>query len=294
MRIHALNTGSMTVKQSYVEGKGHSRLSRLTSVLFDPKFHTPIPIYTWVIEHPEGTIVIDTGETAQVNDPSYFPAYQRPYWTSQYRFHITPEDEIGPQLRRRGIEPESVRWVIMTHAHFDHSDGLYHFPNATFLFSRKEYEDTQIYRSMRFAFPDKWPQWLIPQLIDYVPERIGPFEQSYTVTKAGDVRIVPTPGHTMGHQSVLLTTDTETIFFGGDTSFDLRSLEQDIIDAPAYNSDATLLTRQRIKDFALDVPVVYLTTHDPETEHRLNERTLLRPINRAEETEPVIANPISI
>jgi glyoxylase-like metal-dependent hydrolase (beta-lactamase superfamily II) len=265
----------MRVKRNYVEGKGRIRLLRLTSVLLDSAF-VDIPVYAWAIEHPEGTIVIDTGETAQVNDPEYFPAIQRPYWKSQYRFKISPQDEIGPQLRARGIEPEAVRWLVLTHTHFDHTDALYHFPNAEVVVSRKEYDDAQTYRSAHFAFPSKWPRWLKPRLIDYVPGRVGPFSQSYVLTKAGDVRIVPTPGHTMGHQSVILQDEGLHYFFGGDTSFDLPSLLNGTLDAPAFNSDAVLETRRRILDYARDVPLVYLTTHDFETENRLIRRIPLQ------------------
>lgn len=275
MRIHAILTCVMSVKRSYVQGKGRIRLFRLASVFFDSLF-VDIPVYAWAIEHPEGTMVIDTGETARVNDPDYFPVLQRPYWTSQYRFKISPQDEIGPQLQARGIEPEAVRWLVLTHTHFDHSDALYHFPNAEVIVSRKEYHDAQTYRSAHFAFPSKWPHWLNPRQIDYVPERVGPFDRSFVLTKSGDVRIVPTPGHTMGHQSVILQDEGLSYFFGGDTSFDLPSLLNRTIDAPAFNSNALWDTRRRIINYAHDTPLVYLTTHDFETERRLSQRITLQ------------------
>jgi N-acyl homoserine lactone hydrolase len=275
MHIHAIRTGQIAVKNSYVEAKGNNRLMRLASVLLDPTFRD-IPIYAWVIEHPEGLMVIDTGETALVNEPEYFPVLQRPYWKTQYRFDVAPEDEIGAQMRRLGLPPEEVRWLIQTHAHFDHTDALYYFPNSRILFSRKEYEDVTTYRSAHFAFPSKWPHWLKPQLVDYVPQAVGPFSQSFTVTQAGDVQIVPTPGHTLGHQSVLLHEGDVTYFFGGDTSFDLPSLLSGVIDAPAFNAHKTLETRQKILDYACDTPLVYLTTHDPETANRLHNKETLQ------------------
>jgi glyoxylase-like metal-dependent hydrolase (beta-lactamase superfamily II) len=276
MRIHAIKTGQMTVKSNYVTAKGHNRLFRLTSALMDGTWRE-IPVYTWAIEHPEGVIVIDVGETSLVNRPDYFPLIERPYWTTQYEFHVRPEDEIGPQLRDRGIPPEDVRWVVMTHAHFDHSDALYHFPNSEVIFSRKELDDVYRYRSAHFAFPSKWPYWMKQRVIDYVPEPLGPFDQSYPLTQAGDVRIVPTPGHTMGHQSVILQAEGMTFFFGGDTSFDLPSLMNGTIDAPTFNAHALLQTRGRILDLAKDTPLIYLTTHDHQTERRLEQRMALMP-----------------
>jgi N-acyl homoserine lactone hydrolase len=173
--------------------------------------------------------------------------------------------------------PQDVRWVVMTHAHFDHSDALYHFPNAQVIFSRKEYEQTMRSRALHFAFPSKWPRSMKPHLIDYVPEPLGPFSESYPLTIAGDVWLVPTPGHTMGHQSVILRDNGMSYFFAGDASFDLPSLLNGTIDAPAENADKVFETRQRIIDYASEKPTVYLATHDAENEHRLSRQITLMP-----------------
>ena len=73
------------------------------------------PIYAWAIEHPEGLIVVDTGETARVAEPGYFPAWH-PYFRREVQERVTPEEEIGPQLENRWLDPHQVRWVVMTHA----------------------------------------------------------------------------------------------------------------------------------------------------------------------------------
>jgi glyoxylase-like metal-dependent hydrolase (beta-lactamase superfamily II) len=274
MRVHALMTGRIGVKSRYRAAAGRTRIARLTSALLDSQF-VEIPVFAWAIEHPEGVIVIDVGETARTRDPGYFPAVQRPYWLSQYRFQLTPDDEIGPQLRARGIAPGDVRWVVLTHAHFDHTDGLYHFPNAEVIISRREWGDVQRFRSAHFGFPSKYPPGIRPTLVDYVPDSVGAFTHSWPLTRAGDVRVVPTPGHTPGHQSVILHEDGHDLFFAADASFDLASLHDGTLDAPAFNSGVTLETRQRILRYAAQRPTVYLTTHDWDTARRLDTRTLV-------------------
>jgi len=264
----------MSVKRNYVASKGSNRLLRLLNAIRDRSF-CDIPVYSWVIEHPEGNIIIDVGETTHFNDPDFFPAIERSYWHSQYRFKMRPEDEIGAQLRQLGIPPEEVRLVILTHGHFDHTGGLGAFPNAKFLISAREWSDVIHYRSAHFALPSRFPSWFRPTPIEYDPVPIGSFSESYSVTHAGDICVVPTPGHTMGHQSVILRDGDDTIFFAGDASFDQASLLNGTLDAPAFNANVVQKTRYRIRAYARETQLVYLTTHDSQTAVRLEQRLAL-------------------
>ena len=72
MRIHAIQTGTVAITQSWRRGKGHGLIRRLNTLL-DRRWTEPLPIYAWVVEHPEGVIVVDTGETARATQPGYFP-----------------------------------------------------------------------------------------------------------------------------------------------------------------------------------------------------------------------------
>lgn len=272
MHIHAFKTGTIRTKCHYRTATGRSRIMRLASVLFDRTF-CDLPVYAWAIEHPEGLIVIDTGLTAQMTLPEYFPALQRIYWQTQYRFLVAPEEEIGPQMQARGLSPADVRWVILTHAHFDHTQALYYFKHAEIVFYGDEYEDVQKYRSAHFDFPSKWPEGLNIRLIDYLPEPVGPFASSFALTQAKDLRLVPTPGHTSTHQSVILQDEGMTYFFAGDASFDLAGLQDGTVDVPAVSAAQTLETRQKIVELARSTPLVYLPTHDPAVESRLQQRT---------------------
>jgi hypothetical protein len=65
MKIHAIETGKVAVHERQREGSGPGPL-RLVNTLLDRRRTDRLPIYSWVIEHPEGLIVVDTGETARV------------------------------------------------------------------------------------------------------------------------------------------------------------------------------------------------------------------------------------
>ena len=69
MKIHAIHTGSVRIKTAQVEGRGRG-LRRRRGILTDRNWTGWLPTYAWVIEHPEGVIVVDTGQGASDGLPA--------------------------------------------------------------------------------------------------------------------------------------------------------------------------------------------------------------------------------
>jgi len=271
MRVHALQTGTVLVKTRQREGVGRGPMRPLRTML-DREWTEPLPIHAFAIEHPEGVIVIDTGETARAAQPGYFPRWH-PYFRLAVRVSVTPEQEIGPALRAVGIEPEDVRWVVLTHLHTDHAGGLAHFPRSEVLVSRTEHENASgSMGQLRGYLPQHWPDWFAPRMIDFPSEPFGPFPESVPLTDAGDVRIVATPGHTNGHVSVVLAEGDVLVFFAGDASYDQELMLREVVDGVAPDPAKARETLSRIHRFARDASLVYLPAHDPGAADRLAAR----------------------
>jgi hypothetical protein len=97
MKINAIQTGTVAITTKWREGAGRGR-RRLMNMLLDREWTEPLPIYAFAIEHPEGVVVVDTGETARVSEPGYFPRWQ-PFFRFAVRERVEPEQEIGPPAR---------------------------------------------------------------------------------------------------------------------------------------------------------------------------------------------------
>ena len=95
MKVHAIETGTVAVKTRQVEGVGRGMRRRVTTLL-DRTWTEPLPILAFAIEHPEGVIVVDTGESARASEPGYFPRWH-PYFRLGLRIWVEPEQEIGQQ-----------------------------------------------------------------------------------------------------------------------------------------------------------------------------------------------------
>ncbi len=268
MEIHAIQTGTVTIKTRQRAGTGPDALRSVTT-LVDRDWTDPLPIFAWLIEHPEGLIVIDTGETARVSEPGYFPAWH-PYFRRGVQERVNPEEEIGPQLENRWLDPGQARWVVLTHLHTDHAGGLHHFPKSEILIDPREYASASGLKGrLRGFLPNRWPAWLRPTFIDFAPVPFGPFDHSRPLTAAGDVVIVPTPGHTAGHVSVVVRTDEVTYFLAGDTSYNQALMVEDHVDGVAPDEVAARDTLRRIRTLAQQEPLVYLPAHDPAAAERL-------------------------
>lgn len=267
IKISAVQTGKVRVKASQRQRKAGG----LLRMLVDPGWTDWLPIYAWVIEHPEGIFVVDTGETSRATESGYFPRWH-PYYMLACRFDVKPEDEIGPQLRKMGIDPDDVGTVILTHLHTDHAGGLHHFPKARILANDIEFQTARGFKG-KFAgyVPHQWPEWFTPETIRFKQRGYGPFTRCLPLTSKEDVVIVPTPGHTPGHLSVIVKTPEVSYFLAGDTSYTEELLQQRRPDGVSPNRKRALETLNTILEFARRQPTVYLPSHDPESADRLRE-----------------------
>ena len=215
MRILAIETGRVRIKQAQIEGRGHGTWRQLQPIL-SSEWADRSPVYAWAIENPEGVIVVDTGAAAHLKS---LPRWH-PYFRFAVRFDIEPEQEVGPQLRGLGIGARDVKTVVLTHLHIDHDGGLAHFPYGRILASAGEIARASgIGGAVLGYLPKRWPKWFAPEPLAWQPAAYGPFASSARISAAGDVIAVPTPGHTPNHLSVVVRDGDHEIMLAGDASY---------------------------------------------------------------------------
>jgi N-acyl homoserine lactone hydrolase len=107
-----------------------------------------------------------------------------------------------------------------------------------------------------------------------------------SLTRKGDVLIVPTPGHTPDHASVVVC-GSPSFFLAGDTSYTQQLLLAGKVDGVSPDEAISRGTMSKIVALAKEQPLVYLPSHDPDSEVRLVGELV---INDAAEKVPAAAH----
>ena len=167
------------------------------------------PVWSALLRTPEGLILFETGlHPVHVERPEATfgpnPAMQ---------ITMTAADAIVPRLAALGVTPDDVTVVVNSHLHFDHAGNNRAFPKATFIVQAEQLA----YAKGRPNFPGVY--WDDPALT-YMPA-------TGRARVAQGVEVVPTPGHTPGHQSLVVDlAETGRVVLCGDAAFTRANLER--------------------------------------------------------------------
>jgi len=180
----------------------------------------------YLIRHAKGLLLWDTGVTDAVATMPDGMVVANGAIT--YRRTTT----LAAQLTALGVKPADVTYVAVSHTHGDHVGNIAQFPSSTILIQGAEYD-------WAMTQPTK-PAFAATQNIEKVAGDRDVFGD-------GSVTILSTPGHTPGHQSLLvLLPKTGALVLSGDAVHFRDNWEQRRVPSMNFNRDQTLASLQRI------------------------------------------------
>jgi len=247
MKLYLFQCGTLkTQKHLITMGRG----------LGEP-FEVPVPFF--LIEHSNGMVLFDTGNALGVAQD------KARHWgtavLAAYDPVMTEDDYVVNQLARLGVAPKDITHVIFSHLHLDHAGGTGAFPQAIYYTQRAE---------MHYAYvPDFFQAGAYiradfdkPQLKWHLLE--GEREDFYDVFGDGALKIVFTPGHTPGHQSLLVNLeDWGPTLLTGDSVYTEEILEEDVLPGLVYSPPETVKSINKTRNLRRVHGVRIITGHDP-------------------------------
>lgn len=182
-----------------------------------------VPVPAFLIHHPSaGPLLVDTGLHPSIaTDPEANLGRLAASFTEP---EVTKGEDVPARLRAKGIEPTALRTVVMTHLHVDHASAVSEFPGAAFIVSKAEWEDATsgLLPILKYYRPQQFDHAFDFRTVDYEAASINSFStfgRSFDLFGDGSVVLVSTPGHSAGHQSVVLNTGTGPFVIAGDAIF---------------------------------------------------------------------------
>jgi glyoxylase-like metal-dependent hydrolase (beta-lactamase superfamily II) len=246
-----ISDGSLAVDGGSVFGSTPRRLWQQQTGLPDDDFRIPLALNCLLLRSDGALILVDTGlGPLEEDEPAPFDGESR-------------GGRLMWALAALGIPPADIDVVVNTHLHRDHvgwnarrSDrGMVPvFPKATYYVQRSE-----------------WDFWIHPQQLGenpYLRRLALPIEAAGRLKLArgevaltDEVRLIPTPGHTRGHQSVLIRSGREVGVYLGDLSHHPSMLEKEWISGFDLHPVDSRLTQRSLRDQALRESAVLIGPH---------------------------------
>lgn len=144
----------------------------------------------YLIQHPKGTLLWDTGLNDKIGEtPGGVEA-------GGGNFHLTVTRPLLPQLAQVGVTPENLTFIAFSHLHFDHTGNANAFGKSTWLMNKAE---------LAGALSDPPGSAIDPtQISAHKTAKVELLAGDHDVFGDGRVRILSTPGHTPGHQVLMI------------------------------------------------------------------------------------------
>jgi N-acyl homoserine lactone hydrolase len=195
----------------------------------------------YLIKHSQGWLLWDTGLADAI---AAMPEGQRP--ADPRATHWRRPKTLVSQLDELGVKPSDIKYVAVSHTHPDHVGNMALFPQATLLVQKAEYE---------------WPSPVGPR---FKPEQpVTKLEGDHDVFGDGSVTIISTPGHTPGHQSLLVKLPkTGAVLLSGDAVHFKDNWDNRRVPENNDNQDKSAASLQRMADVMAKEKAQLWINHD--------------------------------
>jgi N-acyl homoserine lactone hydrolase len=171
--------------------------------------------------------------------------------------NVAPKVSLVDQLVKIDVKPEQIKYVGISHYHADHTGQVASFPKSTILIGEKEWEAISAPKPATGVNFRPFENWIKGE------GKVEPLALDKDVFGDGSVIVLRTPGHTPGHQVLLVKLpQTGAVILSGDAMHFRENY--DAFGVPMFNYDRaqSVASMERIKDIASNLKAKVIIQHD--------------------------------
>ena len=257
IRILALHTGWVGVRPTHRELRA-PRFLAVPLIFAESSWADWMPIISYVVIHPEGTFLVDTGASPDINDKSYFSCdeYNEVFYDNNLRFAVPNGDDLNARLTEVGIAPADIMAVVISHFHADHIGEVALLPNARFFTGAGNWPKHV------GSFTCRLPSGFTPEFPEFSGGTFGGFRTSKPFTSDGKIKMIALPGHTPGHIGLMVSDADKTWLMVGDATFDADQTKRSAVTGVSQDFDDAIATQESLKNLLDSHVVILLPSHD--------------------------------
>jgi glyoxylase-like metal-dependent hydrolase (beta-lactamase superfamily II) len=171
--------------------------------------------------------------------------------------NVAPKVSIVDQLAKLDIKPDQIKYVGISHYHGDHTGQVASFPHATLLIGAREWDAITAPKPAEGVNYKPFEGWIKGE------NKVEPQNLDKDVFGDGSVVVLRTPGHTPGHQSLLVKLpQMGAVILSGDAMHFHENYEKDGVPAFNYDRAQTLASMDRLRKIAAATKATVIIQHD--------------------------------
>ena len=206
-----------------------------------------VPVMCFAVDTDDGVLVFDTGMHEACCGPD--PAAHFGAMLSLFEIRCPRQALVDERLRQAGYTVDQVRWVVNSHLHFDHAGRNAAFP-AAIQYVRARELDWAWERS-------KKPSGILPGDLAELDAEPWDYDDTFDLTPG--VQLISTPGHTPGHQAMLVSfTDGRNFVCAGDAAYTLQAIVEHTPTGRGADLDQSVASLHTLTSLRAEI----LTAHD--------------------------------
>lgn len=261
IQAHALQCGTVGTDETIPDRSKSKNPFAYTGILRGKSHRVWLPVFAYLIQHPKGTILVDTGWHTDVRTDAKKHLSRQLYIASK---PVLPEGQaVTEQLELLGYAPKDIDMVVLTHLDVDHASGIQMMKDAKKFYASKEEllaaEEGDIRYNKRL--------WEGVPIEPYPEERsdLYPNEIGWDVFGDQTVRLVNLAGHSKGNTGVWIQSEKGFVIITGDACYIRENWEEGKLPGITANKEkaersiAWIGSRSKRED-CLEI----LTAHNPE------------------------------